>query len=219
MIYDIERFMNLSRLDPSCEAPMRLRNTRWNYLLVVAIALLIGSPSSALAGLLASATVSTSSTSAPFDYTVTLHNTGTTDIGTFWFGWTATPIDYDFLPSLPTVTGMPTGWIAPISHNSGIPGDGYGIEYYNLTGSAIAPGGTAHFEFTSPDSPTILKDNAFFPVDQVTTSFLYVGFPFGDAGQQFNVTVVPEPTGLLLAGAGAAIGLFVLRRNRRRQTQ
>ncbi|HEY1603023.1 MAG TPA: hypothetical protein VGG64_25690 [Pirellulales bacterium] len=198
---------------------MRLIDTRWNYLLVLAIALLICAPSTAFAGLLASATVSTTSTSAPYDYTVTLQNTGTTNIGTFWFGWTATPIDYDFLPSLPTVTSMPTGWIAPISHNSAIPGDGYGIEYYNLTGSAIAPGGTAKFEFTSPDSPAVLESQAFFPVDKVTTSFLYIGFPFGDAGQQFDAKVVPEPTGLLLAGAGAAIGLLALRRAKRLQTQ
>ena len=197
---------------------MRLAKFRLS-LLAVATALLVCAPSSAAAALMASATVSTTSTSAPFDYTVTLHNTGDTNIGTFWFGWTATPADYDFLPSSPTVTGMPAGWIAPISHNPAIPGDGYGIEYYNLTGSAIAPGGTGTFKFDSPDSPAALGGAAFLPFDKVTTSFVYIGFPFGDAGQQFNATVVPEPTGLLLAAIGSGMGLLAWRRSRLRLTR
>ena len=160
---------------------------------------------------LATATVSTSSTSAPYSYTITLHNTGDTNIGTFWFGWTLTPTEYDFLPSSPTVTSLPAGWFDPITHN-GVPGDGYGIEFYNYFGSPIAPGGIGTFTFTSPDSPTLLAGNAYIPGNKVTTTVVYAGFPLSDAGYQFNVSVVPEPSSLVLAGVGLCIGLLTWRR-------
>jgi hypothetical protein len=162
----------------------------------VAIAAL---PSSALAQLHASATISTGSTSAPYSYTITLNNTGTTDINSFWFAWTDTPAFYDFLPSSPTVTNLPTGWTAPIT-NTG-PGDGYGIEFYNPvynpggTGSPIAPGGSGTFAFTTPDSPLTLNGDAYIPPNKITTSWVYMGIPTTDPGFSFNMTVVSQLPG------------------------
>ena len=166
------------------------------------------------ADLAATATISTHSTSAPYDYTITLHNTGTTDIGSLWFAWTDTPHDYDFLPSSPTVTMMPTGWTAPITHNA-FPGDGYGIEFYNIFGANVAPGGSTTFEFTSPDSPAAVAGDAFFPGFKVTSSFVYQGFPQGDPGFQFNVTVTPEPSGAALGILGSAAALVAMALRRR----
>jgi hypothetical protein len=157
-----------------------------------AVLLLIPTP--ALADLSASATISTTSTSAPWNYTITLNDTGTTDIGTFWFAWTDTPADYDFLPSVPTVTGMPNGWIAPITHN-GSPGDGYAIEYYNVGGAAITPGTSGTFSFTSPNDPLTINGDAFFPPNKVNTSFVYIGFPQTDPGFSLNMTLVPQLSG------------------------
>ena len=191
---------------------IEIRGKKTN-LVPLAIVLCLMSATPTFAALAATATLSTSSTSAPYSYTIDLHNTGTTNIGTFWFAWTDIPVDYDFLPSAPTVTGMPSGWIAPITHN-GIPGDGYGIEFYNYLGSAIAPGASFAFKFTSPDSPATLAGNAFIPPNKITTSFVYTGFPQGDAGLLFNVAVVPEPAGLALAGIGATLGLLAWRRGR-----
>jgi hypothetical protein len=173
-------------------------------------------PSPSFAGLMASATISTSSMAAPYNYTITLHNTGTTNIGSFWFAWTDVPINYDFLPSSPTVTTMPPGWIAPISHNFGFPGDGYGIEYYNYLGSAIAPGASATFGFTSPDPPATIAGNAFIPPNLVSTSFVYVGFPQGDPGFEFNVKAAPEPSSAALAGVGLGAILLTWLLHRRR---
>src|SRR5476651_1617316 len=97
----------------------------------IVLTLLAVAPAQALT-ISASATLSMTSTSAPYHYTITVLNTGTENIGTFWFAWTDTPTFYDFLPSLPTAIGKPVGWFAPITNN-GL-GDGYGIEYYNLSG-------------------------------------------------------------------------------------
>ena len=60
-----------------------------------------------------------------FLYTINLHNTGTANIETFWFSWL--PDNYDFLPSLPTVTNKPANWTSVIE--SGVYGKS--IEFYN----------------------------------------------------------------------------------------
>jgi hypothetical protein len=165
--------------------------------------------STAVGALSATAIVSTNSSASPYDYTIDLHNTGTTNIGTLWFAWDA-GTDYNFLPTSPTNIVAPSGWTAPISHL--FPGDGYGIEYYNLGGSAIAPGAHGLFQFTSTDSPATLAGNAYLPPFKVTSSFVYTGFPLGDAGFKFNASVaVPEPAGLTLAGIGIATAFLTWR--------
>jgi hypothetical protein len=169
--------------------------------ILVSFGLLANQP--AFAALSASATISTSQTSAPFNYTISLNNTGDTDIGTFWFAWTATPASYDFLPTTPSNISGPAGWLTPVSHN-GFPGDGYGIEYYNYVGSAIHPGGAGTFHFTSNDTPAQIAGDAFFPGNKVSTSFVYVGFPLSDPGFKFNVTV-PEPASLTCLIFSAAL--------------
>ena len=168
---------------------------------------------SAFAALSATAVVSTSSPSAPYNYTIDLHNTGDTNIGTFWFAWDANS-DYSFLPSSPSNITEPTGWTAPVTHL--FAGDGYGIEYYNLSGSPIAPGATGQFHFTSSDSPAALAGNAWFPPFKVTSSVVYGGFP--ESGPGFNVVAsvaIPEPASLLIAFSGLGYGWLCCRRRPR----
>src|SRR5262249_39462050 len=45
-----------------------------------------------------------------YEYSITLQNTGTTNIGTFWFGWIVYPPIYDLLPSIPQNVSSPPGW-------------------------------------------------------------------------------------------------------------
>ena len=42
-----------------------------------------------------------------YRYSLDLNNTGTTQIGTFWFAWIP---NYDFLTTPPTAISSPTGW-------------------------------------------------------------------------------------------------------------
>jgi hypothetical protein len=164
---------------------------------------------SASAALSASASISTSQVSAPFNYTVTLHNTGDTAIGSFWFAWTDVPRSYDFLPTTPSNITAPAGWVFPVTHNT-FPGDGYGIEWYNVGGSSIGPGGVGTFQFTSNDSPTALAGPAFFPGFQILNSVVYIGFPQGDPGYTFTASI-PGPGG---AATLALCGLSLMRRRR-----
>lgn len=172
---------------------------------------------SALAALSASATISTSQSSGPFNYTINLTNTGTVPISTFWFAWTppGAPVEYSLLPSVPSAVTAPANWLDPvIGPPTNFPG--YSIEYYDSTGgtNAIQPGNSAQFGFTSNDSPTSLQANQFGFIP-ILTSTIYGGFPLVGADNVFtvNVTAAPEPSSILLVGIGAA-GLLFWRRKR-----
>jgi hypothetical protein len=188
---------------PTLSAALRIR-----LVLLAVLSLFVAAP--AFGALSATATVSTSSSSSPFNYTVNLHNTGDTNIGTFWFAWT--DIGYDFLPTNPAGVSGPAGWVDPITHN--FPGDGYGIEFYNTSGSPIAPGGTGLFHFTSTNTPaTIAGPSAFSPY-AVTTSFVYGGSPLSDSGFTFAATVAPEPASATLACIAGGACWLAWRRQR-----
>jgi len=171
---------------------------------------LLGS-SSAQAALMATATLSTNQTSAPFNYTLTLHNTGTTNIGSFWFAWIP---GEDFLPTTPTGLVKPANWFAFL--NGGGAMDGHSIEFID-NGTLLAPGASlTGFGFTSNDSPTKLAGKSpFYTSTPAGTSFVYGGAPLSDAGYQFTVSVVPEPPSLALAAIGGLLSWTALRKRTR----
>jgi hypothetical protein len=176
----------------------------------LAAAMLALGVNSALADISASADVSTSQSSAPFNYNITLHNTGTTNIGSFWFAWN--PTGYNFLPTQPLSVTAPANWSYTVTNL--YPGyDGYGLEFVD-NGAPIAPGGSlTGFQFTSDDTPTQIKSaSPWYTQPPVTTSYVCIGTPQADPGALVNVTVVPEPAGLALAGIGAGLGWIVWRR-------
>ena len=120
-----------------------------------------------------------------FDYTVTLDNTGSTTIGTFWFGWVP---GEDFLAISPTVSSSPAGWsgqLFPV-------GSGYSILWSANTAASDIPvgGASASFTFSSTETPAQLAANSTLaPSVPSTTSFVYPGNPLVGTGQQFTVTV------------------------------
>src|ERR1700733_11709653 len=71
-----------------------------------------------------------------WQYNLTLNDTGTTNVGTFWFSWTP---GHDFMPAMPTSVFSPAGWVETItgSNNSS---DGNAIQWVANTGSAETPG-------------------------------------------------------------------------------
>src|SRR5271157_586252 len=73
----------------------------------------------------ATATVTSSVLNAStYHYDVVLKNTGTTTVGTFWFGWVP---GVDYLPSAPVNVKSPANWNAAITHFSSA--DGYAIQW------------------------------------------------------------------------------------------
>ncbi len=118
----------------------------------------------ALAGVLAAATVSTHAQSATatlswaaasnsYAYTVTLKNTGSVALNSFWYGWTTSG---DNLPSEPSSAGNSVGWGNTVSGNS-IKWVNTSYSYYGTTyyyGTPLAPGASATFTFVSSSSPS-----------------------------------------------------------------
>jgi hypothetical protein len=148
-----------------------------------------------------------------YEYSITLQNTGTTNIGTFWFGWVVFPPIYDLLPTIPTNVSSPAGR-SGAGMNDSIYG-GYSAEWTTTT-SPLGPGQTlSGFKFDSPDSPTVMSNiSPVFPLFRSDTSWVYIGASQGDPGFRFQPTqFVPEP-----GAAGALLSSVVLLMRRRRAT-
>jgi len=144
-----------------------------------------------------SATISDVPAGGNFDYTITLQNTGSLSLNSFWYGWTQSGNN---LPSDPSSAANSLGWANDLDGNS--------IMWINSSGTALAHGQSGTFTFVSSSSPSAITT---LPSGE---SVAYVGgidFSQGMAGDStsaFAPTLVaaPEPSSLGLL----AIGLFVM---------
>jgi hypothetical protein len=155
-----------------------------------------------LAALQATADMSyTQLNASTYRYSINLHNTGDTTVGTLWYSWIP---GYDFMPASPTNVQTPADWYGYVV--GGYPGDGYSIEWYALSG-LVSPGQSlAGFQFDSTVSPAQMTALApTLPLYHVNHAFVYVGFPEYDPGFQFDVTLVPEPATLALVALSVAL--------------
>jgi hypothetical protein len=152
----------------------------------------------ASAALIATGTLTDTQVSpGEYQYNLTLHNTGTTTIGTFWFSWVP---GLNFMSATPTSITSPTGWTENVTT-----GPGSAIEW--TAGSSLLAAGSSltGFSFQSTETPAQLAGFAAPPYQTfpVTTTFVYIGAPLTDPGYQF---VVPVPSAVPLPGA---LGLLV----------
>lgn len=174
---------------------------------LAAIGMILAAAGVASAAETASATISqTGTTGVNFDYSIVLKDTGTTNIGTFWYSWVP---GQDYMKSSPTVT-PPAGWSAAnITHGGA--SDGYAIQW--IASTPLTPGNSQTFTFESPDNfATMTGDSFYYPSTPVGTSFIYSGGPFSDGGDEF-VVAAPEPAGMGLLGAAGVLALKRRRRN------
>jgi hypothetical protein len=142
-----------------------------------------------------------------FEYALDLHNTGSTPIGTFWFGWIP---NYDFLPSAPTAITSPAGWTGTTVQDGFL--GGYSIEWSATT--PLAAGQTlTGFKFDTPDAPAVINGTSNFAGFPVRTSYVYIGASQTDPGAQFTATVAtPEPSSIALLAMSS--GMLLWRRRR-----
>ena len=160
--------------------------------IIVAAALAVSTASSHAQG--ATATISdVAGGGGTFDYTITLKNTGTINLNSFWYGWT---LSGNNLPSNPTSPANSRGWANNLSGNS--------IEWVNSSGSALTPGQSGTFTFVSTSSPSAITT---LPSGESVAYVNGIDFTQGVAGDStpvFAPTLVatPEPStlGLLVAG-------------------
>ena len=157
---------------------------------ILASALLLATVGAAHAATAAKGSISnTDLGGGVFQYTITLTNTGSTSIETFWYAWEP---GADFLATSPTNIQSPAGWSAFIT--GGGPNDGFAIQW--VTSSApLAPGNSATFVFESTDTPAqIAGKSVFFPSTPVGTSFVYQGAPFSGGSAEFVVGGTASPS-------------------------
>ena len=175
----------------------------------LAAALLLGFWQKAALGALGASATLTSQQLGPtsYEYDITLTDTGTTPIGTFWFGWIP---GYDLLPSAPTSVSSPSGWTGVPMHE-GIGVDS--VQWVNAT-TPLQPGQSlSGFTFDSPDTPAAISHVSSFFGEPVEESYVYIGAPETDPGFALRATtVVPEPASLVLLAGPATL---LLRRKRR----
>ena len=114
---------------------------------------------------------STSLGGGTYSYTITLSDTGTTAIGTFWFAWNP---GMDFLLTAPLSINSPAGWsVALVSHGAN---EGYGIEWVAGSSANYLAAGAAlsGFAFTSTDTPAQVLGNSPYNAGSPTTdSYVY----------------------------------------------
>ncbi|MGA2246598.1 MAG: hypothetical protein ABSH48_16525 [Verrucomicrobiota bacterium] len=153
------------------------------------------------------ATISDVPASGGYDYTITLQDTGSTVLNSFWYGWTTSGNN---LPptSNPSDLGNNLSWGQSVF-------GGNSIQWVNSTGTALAPGASGTFTFFSTTTPSAITT---LPSGE---SVAYVhGIDFsqgspGDSTSVFTPTTVPEPTTWALLACGS-LGLLAFGRRTER---
>jgi hypothetical protein len=138
----------------------------------------------------ATATISGVQSGSDYNYTITLQNTGTTQLDAFFYGWPG--FGPDSLAAQHVNVGNSTGWNNVVTNN----GPFYGIVFAGSSGNALAAGNSATFTFTSSEAPTdITTSPQGLSVAYVGQLFYPPGSP-GVSTPAFSPTlvVVPEST-------------------------
>jgi hypothetical protein len=186
------------------------------YLLLLSALTFAGGPAVFASGLDATATFTDSQISpGEFQYDLTLNNTGTTTIGTFWFSWIP---GAGFMPVAPTDVVSPAGWADLVTN-------GNAAILWSTPSNLVAPGGSqSGFEFDSTLTPAQLQ--ADFPGpglgtgDPINTAFVYIAAPLFDPGAQLVVNPMvastPEPTTTVTIAFGFALIVLCSKLLRRR---
>jgi hypothetical protein len=180
--------------------------------LALALAAAAGLATSAATSHAQSATATISGVAASggvFDYTITLHNTGTTSLDSFWYAWT---LSGNNLSAAITTPGSSLGWIdTALEGNTSISWEGN-------SGNALAVGQSATFTFDSTETPSVItispSGESVVYVSGIGPNTFGQNSP-GSASPVFSPTLVaaPEPSTMGLVAAGALV-LAVVRKLR-----
>jgi hypothetical protein len=148
-----------------------------------------------------------------FQYNLTLNNTGTTTIGTFWFSW---------IPGRGFLSVTPTNVLSPADWGDVLTNGGDAIRW--TTSTLLAAGASVTgFTFDSTETPAQLAGPFAGPGlgtgDPVDTAFVYIAAPLADPGFQLVAAAaknapVPEPSPLAIL-ATLMLGFAALAARRR----
>jgi len=128
------------------------------------------------------ATIYAVTNGSSYDYTITLTNTGTNALNSFWYGWTTSGNN---LPSNPTNASNSLGWSNGISGNS--------IKWTNSSGTALAPGDSATFTFVSSSTPSAITTSPSGESVAFVGAIDFTEDTAGDGTAVFSPTLVSGP--------------------------
>ena len=154
----------------------------------------------------ATATISDTPVAGGFDYTITLKNTGSSTLGSFWYGWTQVGNN---LPSDPTGAGNSLGWANDLDSNS--------IQWINPGANFLFPGASATFTFFDTSTPAAITtspsgESVAYEGNSIDFSqFAIEDTTLRQASSVFSPVLVatPEPSSIALLGIGS-LGLLAL---------
>ena len=170
------------------------------------LAIVAGMTATAISGRAQDATATISDVAAGggvFDYTITLHNTGTTSLDSFWYAWTLSGNNLTTDISNPASA---LGWTdTAIEGNTSISWED------SAGGHALAAGQSTTFTFDSTESPTAITTSpsgeSVAYVSATGPNTFGQNIP-GSASPVFSPTLVPEPSTPGLMAAGLLAFLF-----------
>ena len=174
----------------------------------LALAVAAGLAASTVASQAQSATATISGVPAAggdFDYTLTLKNTGTQSLNSFWYGWTTSSNN---LPSDPISAANSLGWVSSIAGNS-IQWDNtynyYGYTYYY--GTPLAAGQSATFTFVSASTLSAITQSPSGESVAYVSGIDGSQGVTGDSTAVFSPTTaaVPEPSSMGVVAAGSLV--------------
>jgi hypothetical protein len=159
----------------------------------------------------ATATLSDTPNGGSFDYTLTLDNTGSVDINSLWYGWIVGVFNLPVPGSDLQNVQNSLGWSATDFGNS--------VEFENnLGGSALTPGSSMNFTFTSAAAPdSFITDASSRPVASIAYAAANGPSTFGqsvdgvasDPTPTVLAAPAPEPSSLALLAVGG-FGLVLI---------
>lgn len=192
-------------------------NRQFRFVPRIAVFALVGMAGSLhlAASQMASATYTfTQLTPTTWDYSLTLRDTGTTPIGTFWFSFLP---GQGYMNTAPISAVAPSGWVA-VTTNGTAAGDGFSERWVDTTGGLMPGDSLGGFSFVSATTPAeIAGASPFHGGIPELTSDVYMGAPLVGPDAPFLVmlgptTSTPEPSSIVLI---LSVGLLLIAGSRK----
>ena len=153
---------------------------------------------------IATASIAVNGSGPEYTFTVTVNDTGSTTVGTFWFSWVP---GQDYMSAQPTSISSPAGWNAQVTTANYAGQTGYAIEWQaSSAGSDLQSGGSsASFSFANTETPAqMAAGSPFDGKPRTATAVVYTGGALIGSGDARSHEYGPRGRSALAVGRHGA---------------